>query len=279
MRRVGKTQTKEEQSANFGKSYSPHPTKTMWQRHVERYHLVEADTPQPNTQPQTPPQDIPEGKQFTTQELRRNFGFTKRDILRFRSEEKRRVNEEVRQQDREMFRERNKRIVEMRLDEELTLEQISQQVGITRERVRQILLNMERIAEVKFQTRFDRKKDVLMVAVRCRVCGKIRQMRADKHVEGKRYFCRAHHLGPTAYTYWLRCPEWFEMSKKERVNWRMHNDERVRARHRVSSMQVYLRNKDKPEYKERAKEYSRRHAAKMKALKEAQKKPPREWID
>lgn len=49
--------------------------------------------------------------------------------------------------------ERDKGIVEMRLDMEMTLHEIGIVVGLTRERVGQILHRIERIAEVKFPRR------------------------------------------------------------------------------------------------------------------------------
>lgn len=242
---------------------------TQWERHIASIKIIKDPT---------------QVVHFSNPELRQKFGFNTSTIRKFRQYEKRKRHDEIRLEKgllpfKQAISERNKRIVELRLDKGYTLEQIAKEFSISRERVRQVLLYIERIAGVTFPKSANPKPKPLMVAVHCKVCGKILEIPENKKRDDGLYFCKPHKLTKVAYGYWLRCPQWFEMSKNQRSNWRWHNDKRVRDVQMAAVMRRYHRVKNNPEHKANQKIYTDRYMAKKKAEREAKKPKTRDYLE
>lgn len=253
-------------------------------------------------------EEIKDGRNFTNPELRYHFGFTTYMVLQYRKEEKRRERQEnmtAEQKARLAYKEeREKRIIRRRLDESHpTLRVIAVEEGISVERVRQILLGAEKKFGLSIphsdRYGFGRppgvkpvKKEQVMVAVHCKVCGKIREVSEDKKDKWAWQFCSEHHMSPIGYKIWLEHPhvEWWRMTENARERARYHYDparkeragfyaKRWIARIRQDPVKWARHNeaKKKATARHMAKKKGERHAAK--ALKEANKPKPREFVE
>ncbi len=193
-----------EHQEQFVPHYVPHPTKTMWERHLEMHNIEdEHKFSKPNQHglhidlgPRTkagdeaqasrdylphnikPIQQVMEevtaGREFSNGELRWHFGFTKDMVRRFRSEQAKTrkwlsMTEEQRRkiEIKEATRlGREERMIDMRLTHNMTYEEIGAAEGVTRERVRQILQQCEKRYSVKLLGwERDRKRDTPILEV------------------------------------------------------------------------------------------------------------------
>lgn len=127
--------------------------------------------------------------------------------------------------------ERDQRIVEMRLDKEMTLEAIGALEGLSRERVRQILSRVEKIAGVRFPRYAKREERVDLKCAfigGCEVMGQLSKYNADK---GRHYYCDAHKGKHSVMV--LKVPNWYELSDNEQERARYHHDPKRKAMSRV----------------------------------------------
>lgn len=214
----------------------------------------------------------PEGlRNMSNQEFFTHFGFSKRRLPQLRrSSEALLLQQEMRQKKRlereNQSRERERRIIEMRLDKEMTLEAIGKRYGITRERVRQILTKVEQREGIRFPSYVATKEVVIMVATRCAVCGSMTEVRNDKHDSKKQYFCLAHKkTNPHSLRFILKCPNWKNMSKSERARWKYRNDPAFIEKLKASQRKYHNSVKHTPEFKERNRKNQKAYHARKRA--------------
>lgn len=263
-------------TAYLAPGYKPHPTKTMWERHAERNGIDPNLHPHPylhvgslkthkeqkeEIKQVVEESKIKEGDQYSDYELSRLFGFDRRTIIAFREnermEKKERIREEkrkARDEKRKHIAPREKLILELRLDKMMTLDAIAAQCDppITRERVRQILQNIERKAGIKipaYPSR-DAAPKPLIVAVHCKVCGKILELPENKVEKWRSNFCKEHAMSQLQYSYWQREPRWLDMDENARTRWIYHNDPNRKAQMASSNKMYRLKRDADPARKE-----------------------------
>lgn len=163
------------------------------------------------------------GRNFTTKELRQHFGFTWQMAVRYLHRPS--AEHEARLQ---RWEEREKKIIELRLTPGITLQVIAEQVGVTRERVRQILVRAEQKYNIQLPHGFNstfKKEEPIVVAFRCVVCGKIKEVPEDRKDAWHNKFCKEHSMGKYGYNAWKTTgAKWWAMADKERSYWVYHND-------------------------------------------------------
>ena len=290
-------------TSHLAPGYIPHPTKTMWERHAEMYNI----DPQLHTQPYlhvgslkslreqkeeikkvVQESKLKEGEQYSDYELSRIFGFDRRTIIAFREgerqakkdalyEEKRKKREEK----RAIMQPREIQIVELRIEQQKTLQEIGEITGLTRERVRQILVNVEKKAKVTFpkfvngggkgMTKL--KEDIvpITIAVHCKVCGKIMEIPERKYDVEKLYSCKEHKLTVRNLHRFEQNPKWFELDGNARNKWLYENDPNYKRTRSEGMKRHWKKLKQDPvkwaKHREREKAYLQKYFAKKKAAK------------
>lgn len=242
--------------------YVPHPTKTMWERHVDVHNVEEKYVPSVRIdlgesahihRRQQPPDDlkpvdqviaeVEAGRAFTNAELRYHFNFSTLMINRFRAEQlvrerwNKRTDKEKKDatEKQKLLIKREERIIELRLDMQMTYEEIGTIENITRERVRQILRN----AQIKYGVTFpkyvtrgmdEEKEKSLMIAVHCKVCGLVSEVQEHEKDKWVKQFCDEHRMTKVGYKCYLLGAEWWKMTPLERNRFRYKYDMEKRAK-------------------------------------------------
>lgn len=265
------------ETVHLARGYVPHPTKTMWERHMDAHNIA------PYTLEEVVAEIVKSKRHFTKNELQEHFGFDDDLIRKFRSNESKEKRMNMMDKEKRQRIEKRKndraarelRIIDMRVDKLFTLEVISKQEGISRERVRQILNAAEKKYGIIFPHNHKVKpEEALKVALHCRVCGEVREVPDSSKDSWRLGFCETHFMGKKGYDYYLQGARWWEMSKQERYNWRYNNDP---DRHNsVSTANSKWRKKIKdtePERWNRIKEHSRKYGKEYHARKRAEAAP------
>lgn len=123
--------------------------------------------------------------------------------------------------------ERDSRIVEMRMDKEMTLGEIGTVEGISRERVRQILSRIEKIAHVRFPRSFRR---LVYVPIKCQVCDVMGELPESWINNGRTFRCQEHKRKHSKMVALI--PNWYELddNAQERARYRLDPGRRERSR-------------------------------------------------
>lgn len=122
-------------------------------------------------------------------------------------------------------RERDARLLTMRLDEQLTLGQIAKREGVSGERVRQLLRNIERREGIKIDTPIFTNPPI---ETSCTTCSAKILKSASQVKEGRKYYCEIHR-GGRKYDYPVNCTTPL-LRMRFRARWRYHNDPLFRER-------------------------------------------------
>ncbi len=141
-----------------------------------------------------------------------------------------------------LFEIRAARIIEMRLDKQMTLEEIAVVEGVTRERIRQILTRVEKVAGVTFPHQIGhQRKRLKRIEVPCDEPGCSETIEVtergntERLAKGKKKYCEVHKVERMWYGKWARkVPGWKQMTYREQQNWKYHNDPGFKARHSAS---------------------------------------------
>lgn len=262
-------------TSHLAPGYVPHPTKTMWERHAEMYNI----DPQLHTHPYlhvgslkskkeqreeikqvVEESKLKEGEEYSDYELSRIFGFDRYTIITFRESERLAKKEKIqeakrkaREEKRKHIAPREKLILELRLDKEMTLDAIAAQCDppITRERVRQILQNIERKAGIKIPSypgRPDKDAINIPIAVHCKVCGKIMETTEKKAEHWRNHFCDEHKMSELDYSRYLQDPEYLtlRLSEASKQRWIYHNDPHRKAQLQASNKRYRDRRDNDP---------------------------------
>lgn len=136
-----------------------------------------------------------------------------------------RQKEEERVERYRPHRELEKRLIAMRLDEELKLGEIAKREGISRERVRQILHRVEVREGIKIA---HPGRLVPPVVVACAICGADIQKRQSYIKAHQKHYCPLHRYG-SKYEYPPNCTTPAEKDRF-RSYWRYHNEPDFRAK-------------------------------------------------
>ena len=190
----------------------------------------------------------------------------------------------------EIRRERDKRILEMRLDDQMSLREIAEALvpPTTGERVRQILTRLEKEAGVTFpKTKWELRgiPKVQKVAVHCKVCGKVLVLSESKVKPAN--FCKEHRLTQLGYERFLIDPNYINLDDLARHRWAYKNDPRVREVTRQAAknwvQKIKAENgprwaKYKKQQTDAARVWNRRKAEALKA-KKLKLNPPREYLE
>lgn len=241
------------------------PGKTLWQRHIEAVKSVEV---------------ADKAKDFTPKQLRemknseffRHFGFSKRkmpSLLKNMTKAARMAREAQKRRFKRLniMQEREKRILSMMLDDNLNFKEVGDIIGITRERVRQIVMKIEMREGIKVaRPGHNKKKGSLRTAAHCFICNAIVEVIARHYNPKKNYRCEKHkHIRMKDRRLYDMCPEWPNMTTAQRQSWRYHNDPVWRERHAKSVAAYHKRVQGTDEYKAKQRAYLKEyHARKLK---------------
>lgn len=257
-----KYETQANKDAKYARGYKPHPTKTMWERHAERYgidpNLHQFPSPhitktrkeiKEELKEVVEESKLKEGEHYSDYELSRLFGFDRYTIIAFREEERLQRKYEAKEAKRKIREEKNKHvdsreklILELRLDKMMTLDAIAAQIDppITRERVRQILQGIERKAGIKipsYHGRDGQKLPVIFIAVHCKVCGKIIEMTEKKAERWRNRFCDEHVMSQLDYSRYQQDPEYLKirLNKQAKAKWGYQHDPQRKEQMRAAN--------------------------------------------
>lgn len=313
-RRRDRKLTPQQQERILARGYVPHPTKTMWERHTEM-HNIHPRLSKPNEHglsiilgesggnagtkiPQEAPSDlkpveqvikeVSDGRDFTNDELRHHFGFDRAMIFKFRRDQERikrwfKLPEEARKRKEDKVSgglEREKRIIEMRIEQSMSYKQIAKVEGISNQRVSQILQKAEKKYEVVFTKRLSElwkgdKPPVLLVAVRCRYCKKIMEVPEDEKDVWRNGFCNEHRVSPLIWSFIEQGADWYSADENGRERIRYHFDPNRKKMARIHARRWREKAMQDPVKRARMEEVQRRatatYLAKIKAQKEAER--------
>lgn len=270
----------------------------MWEWHAEEYDVIpmenkylyvgelRARKPYAIPKPQKSLEEVIEeiettGRNFTYRELREHFGFTIAMAKRFVTR-KGQTEDGVSRE--EKLLEREKRIIEMRLTPGTTLKDIAEKEGITRERIRQILLAAEKLHGIQLPHGREPKPLVLIIAVRCFVCLKPKEVRENEKDIWSNKFCKEHYMGKYGLNAWQTTGfKWWAENDKSRARWRYHNDVTKREVSRNATLEWIKKVKKDPikfaRYRQKQNEAAARYEQRKKAEKEKNKPKPRPFIE
>lgn len=122
-------------------------------------------------------------------------------------------------------RERDSRILTMRLDEQLTLEQIAVKESISRERVRQILRNIEKREGIIIANPHTHTPNV---NTQCKTCGQAFSVYGSTFRRKGNHYCELH-KGGKKYSYPSNCVT-AKQKNRFRSYWRYHHDPSFREK-------------------------------------------------
>lgn len=239
------------------------PKKTLWQHHTE---LVAAVEKMDKKNDFTPKQL----QAMSNSEFFKHFGFSKRklpslerlnkySLLAIEAKKRALKNLKIKQ-------EREKRVVSMILDNGMTLQKVGDVLGVSRERVRQIIIRLEKREGIKIaRPGRGAKKPPVLVATRCIFCNSIVEVaeRQYKHNKPtKTYRCKEHkHILMRSKRILELCPEWPTMSNGQKQKWRYDNDPEWRAKHAAAVKKYHDSIKNDPVNKAKLKEYNKEYVA------------------
>lgn len=171
---------------------------------------------------------------------------------------------------------RKNRIVFLRLNQHLSLAEIGTKIGVSRERIRQILVKVQEAEGVVFPRYVaPRGRRVAMrVAVSCTEPGCLNKIENTegffKRFPNKKFKCQEHIKKRAAYgKMYGNEEEWKKMSKQERDRWKYRNVRVVRERQRSASSKWYFTMAQNPAYKEKVKAYFKEYYKRKRAKEEA----------
>lgn len=161
--------------------------------------------------------------------------------------------------------ERSKRILEMRFERTMALEEIGAEFGISGRRVYQIIKEISAKHGIEFpRLRVDglrtaaRRRNGLTMHSKCMVC----DTRIEVLQGARRRFCEAHKRVSLPSVRFARlCPNWLEMSEKERRLWRYKNDPEYRERRRASVYKCLRKIRSDPDFRRKSREYQKQYVA------------------
>lgn len=235
------------------------------------------------------------GRSFKAKELRWHFGFSTNMVHRY-------LNEDARQRrmlqkpeaERKLIEEKQAArknreyiVIEKATDGFSTYKDIGDLIGVTRERVRQIIVQIEQREGIKIPRNYPRgdeykekRTPTIMVAIHCRYCHKILEVPEGKKLKWRKGFCKEHAVSERIWGFIQQGHDWYnaDQNERERIRYKADPNRRDTARFQSSKWRNNLK-KDPVKWaafrvKEDAyqKKWHQKKYAEKKAKEEAERK-------